>query len=1049
MNVKIPQDRPLPFIGNLLEFDMKEGSVANMQKLAAKHGEIYRLKFPESSIIVVSSHRMMNELCDEKRFQKTILPPLEIIRDFTKDGLFTAYSNEPNWIKAHRILTPAFGPMSIRGMFPQMLDIAEQLVLKWERMGEDAQFDVPDDMTRLTLDTIALCAFDYRFNSFYKEEMHPFVHAMVEGLVEAGVKGKRLPLQDNVMFWTRKKYENNIDYMNRVADGIIEKRKESGSENAPDDLLNKMLTGKDPVTGEGLSVENIRYQMLTFLIAGHETTSGLLSFAFYFLCKNPKALEKAKEEVKRVLGNKQPQVDQINQLEYLNHVLKETLRLEPTAPAVAMEPIEDTVLGGQYKVKKGEHILSLIPELHRDKSVWGEGATDFEPDRFTTENFSKLPPNAWKPFGNGARACIGQPFAMQEAVLVLALVLQRFDISLVDKNYNLKIKETLTLKPEGLFLRAKRNNLIIEGEKTTGAAQKLESKIEELEEVEDPQLLVLFGSNSGSCRSFALQLAQDAAKKGFRAKIGELDDYVDALPKDSKLIIVTASYEGQPTNNAKSFVKWLQEDSKQDLSGLEYCVFGCGNKDWFNTYQAIPIFLDTRLSELGAKRFFVRGEADAKADFLGAWESWEENLWTKLETVLEASTSASPQVAQLSMEVVQTPIKLKQLKQTQLRQGKVVANRELANMAHQLGRSKKHIEIELPGNMRYRAGDYLTVLPVNTTPNVQRVLSYFSLKEETQLILKDTSGISMLPLNYPISVGEILRNYVELGQPITRRQLEFLAQNTPCPPEKMELEQWCQKETYTKAVFEKRMSLIDVLQRIGSCSISFDTFLSMLPALQTRQYSISSSPMANPAICSLTVAIVNAPAWAGQHNYQGVASNYLAGLQVGDSIWLETVASKDAFHLPENTNIPVIMVGAGSGLAPFRGFIQERASSKAAEKMLLFFGCDHSDVDFLYQDELMAWQKQGVVDVFPAFSAQELDGVKYVQHRVWKERAQIWDALQQGAVIYVCGDGKYMAPAVKEAFMDIYTEKVKASKSEAEEWMTNLVKTNRYVLDAF
>lgn len=1052
MNITIPQDHPLPLIGNLLELNLKEGMIANLEKLAAKHGEIYRLNLPANSLIIASSHRIINELCDEKRFKKTLLPPLEIIRDFAKDGLFTAYNEEPNWIKAHRILTPAFGPMSIRGMFPQMLDIAEQLTLKWERMGEDARFDVSNDMTRLTLDTIALCAFDYRFNSFYQEEMHPFVHAMVEGLVEAGDKGRRFPLQDNIMFWTRKKYEDNITYMNRVADAIIKKRKETGTENAPDDLLNKMLAGKDPVTGEGLSDENIRYQMLTFLIAGHETTSGLLSFAFYYLCKNPKVLKKAQEEVNRVLGTEQPQVEQINQLEYLSQILKETLRLMPTAPGFGVEPLEDTIVAGKYKINKGEVIFNLTPVLHRDESVWGANASVFDPERFTEENFSKLPPNCWKPFGSGARACIGRPFAMQEAILVLAMVLQRFEISLADSDYTLKIKETLTLKPEGFYLRAKRKNIVIKEVSKTRDAQELEKQVDLLEGAENPQLLILFGSNSGSSRSFALQLAKDARKKGFTTKIGILDDYANALPTDSKLIIVTASYEGQPTNNAKNFVKWLQEKTTQDLSGLEYCVFGCGNKDWFNTYQAIPILIDTRLSELGAKRFFERGEADAKANFLGDWEAWEEALWNTLEQVLEVTNIANQEVAKLAIEVINTPMKLKDLKQTQLQQGKVILNKELVNLTHELGRSKKHLEIELPNGMSYRAGDYLTILPINTTNNIQRVLDYFSLKETTQLILKDDSGMSMLPLNYPISVGEVLKNYVELGQPVTRRQLEVLAKNTPCPPERMELEQWSQKEIYTKAILEKRMSLIDVLQRIGSCSISFDNFLSMLPALQTRQYSISSTPIKNPKVCSLTLAVVDAPAWSGQHNYQGVASNYLAGLEVGDPIWLEVVPSKEAFHLPKDTNVPIIMVGAGSGIAPFRGFIQERAVSKdinGIAKMLLFFGCDHPDVDFLYQEELMTWQAEAVVDIFPAFTFQELDEVKYVQHRVWKERAQVWEALEKGAIVYVCGDGKYMAPAVKEVFMDIYTEKMNATKSEALEWMKTLVENDQYVLDAF
>lgn len=1048
-NTKIPQDKPFPFIGNLLELDNSEGMLSNFERMAAKHGEIYRMAFPSTSVLIVSSHRLINEFCDETRFKKKLTTPLEHIRDFAKDGLFTAYGHEPNWHKAHRILTPTFGPMSIRAMFPQMLDIAEQLMLKWERMGADVAFDVPDDMTRLTLDTIALCAFNYRFNSFYRDEMHPFVHAMVEGLIEAGEKGKRLGVQDSMMFWTRKKYESNIEYMNRVADTIIQKRKENGLESAPNDLLNKMLAGVDPVTGEKLTDENIRYQMITFLIAGHETTSGLLSFALYFLSKHPEILAKAQAEVDKVLGNKRPRVEHINQLTYISQTLKEALRLQPTAPVFSVEPIEDTVVGEGYKVKKGEIIILLLPMLHRDPSVWGTDVEAFKPERFSAKNFKKLPPNAWKPFGNGARACIGQPFAMQEAILVLSMILQRFDIQLSDPNYELKVKETLTIKPENFYLRAKRRNIHIEDEITPIEYQQSLHQEVPVEEVENPQVVVLYGSNSGSSRNFALQLVSNVTKKGFTAKVGELDAYVDQIPKDSKLVIITASYEGQPTNDAKNFVQWLRKNKNINLTGVEYAVFGCGNKDWVNTYQAIPIFIDKCFHELGAKRFLERGEADAKADFLGSFEKWEEALLQALEQSLEKLQDANNKVQQLAVEMIERPSKLQHLKQTQLKKGQILENRELVDMGHQLGRSKRHLEIQLTEGLSYQAGDYLTILPVNTTNTITRVLKHFSMSAELQIILKDSSKAAMLPLGYPVTVGEILKHYVELGQPISRSQLKTLIEKTPCPPERMELEKWLQKEVYTKEVFEKRRSLIDVLERIGSCSINFDEFLSMLPAMQPRQYSISSSPVIDPTVCSLTVAVIDAPAWSGQGNYQGVASNYLASLNSGDTVWIEITASKEAFHLPKDIHKPVIMVGAGSGIAPFRGFIQERAEQIAAEKMLLFFGCDHPEVDFLYKDDLMVWQERGIVEVFPAYTFQVEEGVKYVQDRVKKEKALLWKTLKEGAVVYVCGDGKYMAPAVKLAFIQIYQEQTKCTQEEAEKWMEELVKTGQYVLDAF
>ena len=160
----IPGPKSAPIVGTLPHID-PEAPVQSMMKLARIYGPIFRMELPGREMIVISSQELVNELCDEQRFDKKVHAALRQARDFAGDGLFTAETQEPNWGKAHRILMPVFGPASLRNMFPGMVDIAEQLLLKWERQGPGQRIDVVDNMTRLTLDTIALCAFDYRFNS--------------------------------------------------------------------------------------------------------------------------------------------------------------------------------------------------------------------------------------------------------------------------------------------------------------------------------------------------------------------------------------------------------------------------------------------------------------------------------------------------------------------------------------------------------------------------------------------------------------------------------------------------------------------------------------------------------------------------------------------------------------------------------------------------------------------------------------------------------------------------------------------------------------------
>ena len=1051
----IPQPKPDPILGNLKDIDM-QAPVQSLMRLAHSYGPIYRLKLPGSSggRIFISSHELINELCDETRFSKKVHATLEKIRDFAGDGLFTAKTEEPNWESAHRILMPAFGPLPIREMFPEMLDVADQLLLRWERFGEDSVINVVDDMTRLTLDTIALCAFDYRFNSFYQNEMHPFVGAMVDALAEAGARARRPSFATQVMLRTKRHYEADVQLMHDISDQLIAERKRDPKASEKKDLLARMLAGRDPQTGAALSDENIRYQMVTFLIAGHETTSGMLSFALYFLLQNPQVLQKARSEVDAVMGTDTPSVHHLSKLGYIDQVLKETLRLWPTAPAIGVRPLQDTVIGGKYEVTTEDTLMMLLPNLHRDPAVWGEDVEAFRPERFAPEALKTLPEHAWKPFGNGQRACIGRPFAMQEAQLVLASILQRFDITQADPNYQLEVKETLTLKPEDFRIRAKRRSDVTFKPQRVGSAAKVAVSPKPLTQAKKAvdatsSLLVLYGSDTGSSEAFAQRVASEAAVQGYAADISTLDEHSGQLPTQGAVVIITASYEGKPTQNAKQFVAWARNLQEGELAGVRYTVFGCGNRDWHNTYQAIPKELDDLLHAAGAERIKARGEADASGDFFGDFESWYETLWSDLGKALGQEVKESSG-SKLEVELVRGT-RSNVLRQDGLELGEVVGNRELVNMASPLGRSKRHISIKLPEGMTYRTGDYLAVLPTNPPQNVERALRRFSFAVDDQIVV-NSQGLSSLPIGYPVSVSDLLSSYVELAQPATKKQVQTLIDATICPPEKHGLEALLQ--AYETDVLAKRLSVLDLLERFMGCELSFADFLATLPPLRSRQYSISSSPLGQADHCTLTVAVVDAPATSGQGTYVGVASSFLAQALPGTRIPVAVRPSNMDFHPPADPKTPIIMACAGSGIAPFHGFLQERALQKehgqAVGPALLFFGCTAPEVDFLYKDELKTWEAAGVVSVRPAFSQQPDGDVRYVQHRLWQDRQDIEKLFRNDGHIYVCGDGKRMAPAVRATFVRIYQEAASVSSEEANTWADELEKNStRYVTDIF
>jgi cytochrome P450/NADPH-cytochrome P450 reductase len=209
------------------------------------------------------------------------------------------------------------------------------------------------------------------------------------------------------------------------------------------------------------------------------------------------------------------------------------------------------------------------------------------------------------------------------------------------------------------------------------------------------------------------------------------------------------------------------------------------------------------------------------------------------------------------------------------------------------------------------------------------VLRRYGFAADTQVIIrKGPSTSAALPTDYPVPIKEVLASDVELGQPATRAQVSQLTQATRRPPERQQLDALVQPDAYESEVLSKRVSVLDLLERFPACELGFRAYLSALPPLRARQYSISSSPLRDPTRCSLTVAVVDAPALAGGRRHLGVASTYLAELQVGDRVSVAVRPSQTAFHPPPDPAVPIIMICAGSGVAPFHGFLQERAIQK-------------------------------------------------------------------------------------------------------------------------
>ncbi|KAI8986145.1 cytochrome P450 [Trametes punicea] len=461
----IPSPPGLPVLGNVDAID-KDLPVQSLHLLALKYGEIYQLTVFGDKRIIINSQALMSEVSDEKRFSKKIAANSNQLRNAAGDGLFTArLPEEKNWYIAHNLLMPLFKPERICDLADDMMDIISQLVLKWERFGADAVIDIAADFSRVTLDTICLCAMSYRrvsalvqLNSFYRETVHPFAVAMADFLLESTKRGARAQVVQDMLVSENLKYEEDMKTLFKTADDILAQRRAHPTDKQ--DILNVLMYGRDKETGQGLPDKTIQYNLLTFLIAGHETTSGMLVFAVYYLLKNPEAMRKLRDEIDVTLGGRMFTTQDLNSMPYLIAVMRETLRIAPTAPARTVAPFEDTVIGGKYFIGKGESIIVNTYDCQRDRAVWGDDidgryqADEFKPERMLDGKYDALPRQAWQAFGYGERACIGGAFAWQEAQIALVTIFQHFDLVMADPKYELELKQTLSIKPKNFFIRA-------------------------------------------------------------------------------------------------------------------------------------------------------------------------------------------------------------------------------------------------------------------------------------------------------------------------------------------------------------------------------------------------------------------------------------------------------------------------------------------------------------------------------------------------------------------------------------------------------------------
>ncbi|MGV9310668.1 sulfite reductase subunit alpha [Streptomyces sp. NPDC003691] len=535
---------------------------------------------------------------------------------------------------------------------------------------------------------------------------------------------------------------------------------------------------------------------------------------------------------------------------------------------------------------------------------------------------------------------------------------------------------------------------------------------------------VLFGTQTGTAELLAGEIVAGARTRGLGGTATALDDITpERLAAMSYLVVVVSTYgEGEMPDNAGLFWDALRADDAPRLEGLRYAVLGLGDRGYDDFCQAGKD-LDTRLEQLGAVRLHDRVDCDVEYEEPAA--AWT----TAVLDLLAAETGAAPSAAAGTAEAApaapatRSPWNKRNPYRSPLRVNRLLSSPDSA-------KEIRHYELCLgDSGITYQAGDALAVVPVNDEALVAALLE--------QLGADGGEDFGGLPLAEVLSTGREIRTpSKELVADLAARTPSSGLAAVVARGDRAALDAWLECR-----------DVLDLLREAGPAAPGAAELVPMLRPLQARQYSISSSPLAHPDRIHLTVASVRYT--AGDRGYEGVASTYLAD-RAGDggeiAVYLQPNAS---FGVPADDGAPMIMIGPGTGVAPFRGFLHERAARGADGRNWLFFGDQHRSTDFVYEDELAGFRESGLLTRLDlAFSRDQAEKV-YVQTRMREQSRELYAWLEDGAYVYVCGDASRMAKDVETALLAVIAEQRGLGDDDAAQYLADLRRAKRYVRDVY
>ncbi len=538
------------------------------------------------------------------------------------------------------------------------------------------------------------------------------------------------------------------------------------------------------------------------------------------------------------------------------------------------------------------------------------------------------------------------------------------------------------------------------------------------------KLTIIYASQTGNAKGVAEALEHEAKALGIDAQLFAASDYKGKnLTKETHVIIVASTNgEGEAPDNALELHEFLQSKKAPQLPNLQYGVIGLGDSSYEFFCQTGKDF-DAFLAKQGATRFIDRIDCDV--DYDAEAKTWRQSALDKVKTALAGAQA----------EVVQLPVgqsvasEVSPYSKQNPYSATLLTNQKITG--RDSGKDVRHIEIDLEGSgIQYQPGDALGVWYENSSELANEILSVVGLSgvESIDVDGESLSIHSALMSKYEITAAnpQFVSKFAELTQ---SQKLLALVEDKNALRE-----------------YAARTQVVDVLAE-HKTQLSAEQLVSLLRRLTPRLYSIASSQSEVEEEVHLTLGVVEYQ--HGDKVRLGGASSFLAErLEEGDEVRV-FIEHNNNFKLPADDNTPMIMIGPGTGIAPFRSFIQERESRGAEGKNWLFFGDRTFTQDFLYQVEWQKYLKSGVLSRLDVAFSRDQNEKVYVQHRIVENAEQVWQWIQDGAYIYVCGDATHMAKDVHDALIEVATQQGKLAREDAEEFINSLRKEKRYQRDVY